>query len=257
MVLVAAQQVAAAALVRLANGGPDSTVVLLTLAQTVALVPIAVLALPLSVAVLPRLATATAAGDRVGFDATLARALRWVLLGAGLGVALLVAGAPLAPKLFPAVPGLPGAIIAFAPGVFGFALLTLLGRGLTAAGAASWAAGTAVVGWAVAVLVGAVVAGLTPGPDRVIALGAGWSVGVSVLGIGLLLGVHRRRGAAAWAGTTRTVLVSVAGAALAGGVGGAVAATVPVLGWPVLGAPVAAVVFAGTAVVGGGRRGWR
>ena len=90
MVTVAAQQLATAYLIRLANDGPDGTLVLFLLAQAVFLLPWAVLAVPLSTPTFPVLAEAAATGDTARFDATLARATRAVLLVAGLGVAGLV-----------------------------------------------------------------------------------------------------------------------------------------------------------------------
>jgi putative peptidoglycan lipid II flippase len=246
--IVVAQELATLWLIRLANGGPTGSVVLLSLAQKVALVPSALLALPLSVAVFPQLARAEAIGDRAGFDATLARATRWVLLGAGLGVAGLVSSAPLLGRSLVSLtattvpaPVLASAIIAFAPGLFGLGLLAVLTRGLSAVGAAGRAAAWVVIGWSIGSAVALVAVRIVP--DTVTALGVASSVGLSVLGAGLLAAVWRRRGATALAGCGRTVLVGTLGATLGGGLGWLVATAVPVLG-PVIGLGVFALVVA-------------
>lgn len=246
--IVVAQELATLWLIRLANSGPTGSVVLLSLAQKVALVPSALLALPLSVAAYPQLARAAAIEDRAGFDATLARATRWVLLGAGLGVAGLVSAAPLLGRSLVGLtaatvpaPVLTSAIIAFAPGLFGLGLLAVLTRGLSAIGAAGRAAAWVVIGWSVASAV-AVVA-VRVGPDTVSALGVASSVGLSVLGAGLLGAVWRRRGATALAGCGHTVLVGALGAILGGGLGRLAATAVPVLG-PIVGLGVFALVVA-------------
>jgi putative peptidoglycan lipid II flippase len=264
IVLVVAQELATLWLIRLANGGPDGSVVLLALAQKVVLAPTALLALPLAIAVYPRLARANVLGDGPGFDAALARATRCVVRGAGLGVAALVAGAPLLARgLVPLTAArLPAgevaaAVAAFAPGLFGLGLLAILTRGLTAAGAAGRAAAWVAAGWAVAVLVAGLAVRLDPAGPRVALLGVASSIGLSVLGVGLLFTVRGRRGVAALAGCGRTVLIGVAGAALAGGCGWLVGGAVPVLG-PVLGLVVFALVMVPDLVmaVKSQRRGW-
>jgi putative peptidoglycan lipid II flippase len=252
VVLVVAQELATVWLVRLANDGPAGSVVLLGLTQKVSLVPSALLALPLSTAIYPQLARAVATDDRPGFDAALARATRWILLGAGLGVAALIAGAPLLARTLVAVTAgspapavLATAIAAFAPGLFGLALVALLSRGLTADGAAGRAAWCAVVGWSVAMVAALVAARWAPNGARVAALGVATTIGVNVVGLAMLWCVARRRGAAAVAGCSRTVLVSAAGAGLAGWLGWTIGAVMPVLG-----AVLGVVVFVGVVLVG-------
>jgi putative peptidoglycan lipid II flippase len=261
VVAVAAQQLGMAYLIRLANGGPDGSLVLFSLAQTVFLLPWAVFAVPLATSSFPRLAAASAAGDERGFDARLARATRAVLLAAGLGVGLLVATAvPLGRFLsgvtatHPPAGTLTFAILAFAPGLLGYGLFALFVRALHACGDARGATIGAVAGWSVTVLAGVALAGGFGPAHRVVALAAASSVGLTALGVALLAVVVRRRGAAAVAGGVRTLLVSLGGAGVAGAVGWAVGASgdslaVMVLtsgiGGPVFGGMVAAV----TAVV--------
>ena len=164
----------------LANGGPAGTLVLFTLAQTMFLLPWAVLAVPLSTPTFPVLAEAAAAGDVDRFDATLARVTRAVLLCAGLGTAALVGLAGPIGHLLSAVTAthpspatLTAGIVAFAPGLLGFALFALLNRALYAAGEAGRAAAAIVAG------LGrsppsprSVLTSAMPGADRVVALGA-------------------------------------------------------------------------------------
>jgi putative peptidoglycan lipid II flippase len=254
-VIVVAQELATLWLIRLANGGPTGSVVLLSLAQKVALVPSALLALPLSIAAYPQLARAAVVEDRAGFDATLARATRWVLLGAGLGVAGLVSAAPLLGRLLVGATGasvaasvLASAIAAFAPGLFGLGLLAVLTRGLSAVGAAGRAAAWVVIGWSVGSAVAVLAVRLDH--DTVSALGVASSVGLSVLGAGLLGAVWRRRGATALAGCGRTVLLATFGAVLGGGLGWWAASAVPVLG-PIVGLATYLVVTVGLVVAVG------
>jgi putative peptidoglycan lipid II flippase len=252
VVLVTAEQLATAWLIRLANDGPDGSVVLLTIVQKIAFLPVAVLALPLIIATYPQLARAVAGDDHPGFDALLARTLRWVLLAAGLGVASLASGATFIARTLSAVTAshpdpamLAHVVTAFAPSVFGLALAPLLTRALTADGVAGRAAIQSVLGWSVAAAVAGLAVELAPLPDRVVALGVAWSVGLSVLGVGLLVSVARRRGRGALTGGGRAGLVSLVGAALGGSVGSLVGGPLPLLG-PLVGAAVFAAVAATT-----------
>ena len=231
VVTVAAQQLATAYLIRLANGGPDGSLVLYTLAQAVYLLPWAVLVVPLSTPTFPILAAAAAAGDTRRFDATLARTTRAVLLAAGLGTSALVGLAQPMGRLLSAITAthppaatLAISIVAFAPGLLGFAMFALFNRALNAAGEARRATTGAVIGWAATVGAALVLAATTPAEDRVPVLAAASSVGMTVLGAAMVATIVRRRGSSALAGFVRTLLVSLGGAALAGGLGWAVSA---------------------------------
>jgi putative peptidoglycan lipid II flippase len=227
---------ATAYLIRLANEGPDGTLVLFVLAQAVFLLPWAVLAVPLSTPTFPVLAEAAATGDVERFDATLAGATRAVLLASGLGVAGLVGLAqPLAVLLsavtatHPSPATLAAAIVAFAPGLPGYALFALLGRALNAAGRARRAAVAAVAGWSATVVAAVTLAAAAPALHRVVVLGAATSVGMTVLGVACLLAVARMSVGGPYSaksvcrGSLRTVgrslLVTVGGAAVAGSLG--------------------------------------
>jgi putative peptidoglycan lipid II flippase len=223
VVTVVAQQVATAYLIRLANDGPDGTLVLFLLAQAVFLLPWAVLAVPLSTPTFPVLAEAAATGDRPRYEATLARATRAMLLVSGLGVAGLVGlSGPLAVLLsavtatHPPAATLAAAIVAFAPGLPGYALFALFGRALNAAGRARAAAAAAVAGWLSTLLAALALVLAAPDTHRVVILGAASSLGMTVLGgAGLLAVTLRQR----MSGFGRVLLVTVGGAAVAGSLG--------------------------------------
>ncbi len=253
-VTVAAQQVAAAYLIRLANGGPDGSLVLFALAQAVYLLPWSVLAVPLSTPVFPVLAAAAEAGDAPRFDATLARTTRAIVLAAGLGAAGLIGLAPALGRILSAVTAthppaetLTDAIVAFAPGLIGFSLFALFNRALNAAGEAGRASVAAVTGWAFTVAAAFVLAAAMPAADRVLALAAASSVGMTVLGAAMVATIGRRRSAAARAGFPRTLLVSLGGAMVGGAAGWIVCSRI-VSGVPGVYGAVVAGMFAAVAV---------
>jgi putative peptidoglycan lipid II flippase len=257
VITVAAQQLALAYLVYLTNGGPEGTLVLFVLAQTVFLLPWAVFAVPVATSAFPELAEAAATGARDRFAATLARTTRAVLLLAGLGAAGLVAIAgPFAVALVSIMktdtpaPPLAAGVVAFAPGLFGYGLLALLTRALYAAGQARRATVVTAAGWALTAAAGLVLAVTVAPEHRVAALAAANSIGMTAVGLALLAVVGRRVGRAALAGVPRAAVAALASAVVGGAAGAAVAA---VLGDPDSG--LAAAVLAGmvsgvTAVLG-------
>ncbi len=246
---VAVQQLVTAYLIRLANEGVAGTFVVFSLAQTVFLLPWAVLAVPLSTPTFPMLARAAAIGDQTGFDERLARTVRLVLVAAGLGAAGLIATAGPAGRLLsvltaghPPPDRLTAAIVAFAPGLVGYSLLALITRALNAAGEARRAAAAAIIGWAATALAAGGLAAMATPDDRVVALALGNSIGMSVLAAVLIAAVARWRGGRAPAGCGRTLLVSGGAAIVAAGVG-ALTATVTATWSPsgVVGAAVSGV----------------
>jgi putative peptidoglycan lipid II flippase len=221
-------------------------------AQTVFLLPWAVLAVPLATAVYPSLAAAASRHDEPAYRTALARTARSVVLLAGLGAAALAAVAAPAAYLIGAAPASPG-IAGFAPGLFGYALFALLSRALYARGATVAAAVSTAIGWLVAAVAALALSGI--GADRqVLGLGLANSIGMSVIGLLLVLAVRRHAGPAALAGLGRAgavALLAAAAAALAGsatvtGIGHLVGPT-PTAGGSVLqgmlGGFVVAVVF--------------
>lgn len=212
-VTVGAQQVAVLVTLKLAWAGPTGTVVLFTLAQTVFLLPWAVLAVPLATAAYPTLAAARATGDEERYRATLAPTARAVFLLTCLGGAALVAVArPVADFLVSdqaAAPVAAVGIAGFAPGLLGYGLFAVLSRGLYARNQPRFAATATAAGWGVVALAAVVLSSALAAERRVLALALANSVGMVVLGALLVVTVARRAGASALAGLVRASLVGV------------------------------------------------
>jgi putative peptidoglycan lipid II flippase len=223
-VTVGAQQVCLALMIRFASGGPKGSLVLFWLAQTVFLLPWAVLAVPIATSAFPALADSAAAADERRFQVTTAAALRATLLVSAFGAALLVAVAPDAATVLAALDRtgpdpapLAAAIAAFAPGLLGYGLFALLSRTLYARHAPAAAAGATVLGWAAVAVAATVLASVLPRADRVTAVAAANSVGMAVLGVALLVMVRRRAGAAALAGAGRAAAAGLVAGVAGGG----------------------------------------
>jgi putative peptidoglycan lipid II flippase len=195
-----AQQIATAVMIRLANSHtPVGTAVVVTLAQTVYLLPWAVLAVPVATSVFPRLSAAWSLGDRVQVHALTGRTIKiTAALAAGGTAALIAASAPIArlmlnPRGAPAHDQFGPAITGFALGLLGWSLVALLARALYAARRVPVAAAAQVTGWAVAIVADVVLAALTPGRDRAVVLALGNAIGVTVAAA-LLAGLAFRAG---------------------------------------------------------------
>ncbi|SOD97237.1 murein biosynthesis integral membrane protein MurJ [Blastococcus haudaquaticus] len=217
---LAGQQLVAAVAIRLAADGPDGTQVVYAAGLTLFLVPWAALAVPLATSAYPGLAERADAGDEPGFRRALAPVAVLVVAASAVAAGLLVAVAGPMARVFlasqeaPVVAALRDTIIAFAPGLPGYALVALLTRALYARGL--WRSPTVCVvgGWLLAVVTDVVLARVLPADDRALALGAGHSVGVTVAGLGLLAVVARTAGRDALAGAGRAGVPVLAGAAL-------------------------------------------
>jgi putative peptidoglycan lipid II flippase len=273
-----AQQAAVVVTLWLANrrGGPAALNVY-QYVQAVYVLPYAVLAVPLATSAFPRLAEQARGADAASYAGTLARSTRLVVLAALSGTALLVATAPAVGAFFQAIDagrsgsgagtgaaalaGMAAALTAFAPGLWGFALVAHLGRALYADGHSRWAAVATGAGWLVAAVGSVVVVlGLVDAsgdqPRRtLLGLGLASTAGMTVAGGLLLWGVVRSRGSAGLAGVWRVHVVAVVAvgvallvgravtsAALAPGAGRSLAAGA--LGAVVTGIVLAAVVLA-------------
>jgi putative peptidoglycan lipid II flippase len=219
-VTVTAQQLTVALVILLSNRGYDGTLVLFTFAQTVYLLPWAVLALPIATSAYPALAAAT---DRDAYAKILAPATRGLVLFACLGAAALAGLAtPLARVLAgnSADPGTVAAgIAAFAPGLLGYGLFALLSRALYARGDTAAAAMATVAGWGGVAVMSVALAAALPRADRVAALALANSVGMLLLGALLLIVVGRRAGGAALHGVPRALLVGLLAGVLAAAAG--------------------------------------
>lgn len=217
-----AQQLSVVVVLYLANAyGGVGTINVYRYAQAVYLLPYAVLAVPLSTAVFPRLSERAGAGDARGFAAMTAGSTRLVTGAALAGGALLVAVAPAATAIFSLrddMAGMTAAITWFAPGIVGYALIFHLSRALYAvdqgrAAVMATAAGWGVVSVGSVALVGLLVTG-TDGPGTLTALAAASSAGMTAAGALLLVAVRRAGGADAVRGLARTITVAGAGAAV-------------------------------------------
>jgi putative peptidoglycan lipid II flippase len=224
---LAGQQLVAVVAIRLANdGAPDGTQVVYVAGLTVFLLPWAALAVPLATSAYPGLSERAELGDEPGYRRALAPVLVLTVVAAAVAAAGLVGvSGPLARVFFATDVGggaasmLQPTIVAFAPGLLGYALVALLGRALYARGL--WRAPTACVagGWLVAVAADIVLARVLPPADRALALGAGHSIGVTVGGLALLVVVGRIAGRGALAGLARTGLPALLAAVLGAAAG--------------------------------------
>jgi putative peptidoglycan lipid II flippase len=258
---IGAQQIARLAAIKLGLAASDGAYVLYNTAQTVFLLPWAVLAVPVATATFPTVATAHATGDQKELGDTVSRTGRAVILLSCLGAALLVAVATPLSDLFirkdqAQATALAAAVIAFAPGLIGYGLSALHQRTLYAVGAQRFAAIGIGLGWAVTIVASFALSAALPISQRPVALGAANSIGMTVLGVALAFGVRRRAGRAALAGLSKVVIAGVA-AAVAGAVAallvlswlGATPRIWALIGQGMLSAGVAAAVFALVAAV--------
>jgi putative peptidoglycan lipid II flippase len=222
---LAGQQLVAAVAIRLANDGPDGTQVVYFAGLTLFLVPWAALAVPLATSAYPGLAERAEVGDEAGYRRSLAPAAVLTVAPAAVAAGVLVAvSGPMARVFLASAPpetvvALRDTIIAFAPGLVGYALVALLTRALYARGL--WKAPTVCVlgGWLLAVAADVVLARQLPVEHRGLALGAGHSIGVTVAGLGLLVVVARLAGPGALHGVVRTGAAALAGGALGAAAG--------------------------------------
>ena len=218
-----AQQLALVVALRLAAaGGDEGAVVVFTVATALFLLPWAVLAVPVATSVFPVLSAASDAGDRDGYSAAASTAVRSVLLAmTGAAAVLAVASVPVARLLVQGAPGverstdLARAVVAFAPGLVGYGLLALLARAFYARGQARTPAVATVAGWSAVALADLLLVLALPDVDRVVLLGVGNTVGVTVGGLLLLVALPHAAGAGVLAGTARSGLAALAGAAAA------------------------------------------
>jgi putative peptidoglycan lipid II flippase len=215
---LAAQQVALVVALRLAADGQEGAVIVFTVATALFLLPWAVLAVPVATSVFPALSSA----DDPEFAELLSRATRSVLLAmTGAAAVLAVAALPVAQLLVRGAPGvessaeLAHATVAFAPGLVGYGLLALLARALYARDDARTPAVATVTGWLAVAVADVVLVLALPDAERVVLLGAGNTVGVTVAGALLLLGLRRTAGPAVFAGAPRSAVTGSVAAGVA------------------------------------------
>jgi putative peptidoglycan lipid II flippase len=226
-VTVGSQQVMTIVVIGLAA---STVLTLYSAAQTVFLLPWAVLAVPLATAVYPTLSAAASRGDEVAYREALSASARATMLLAGLGAGALIAVAGPVAYLIDAAPASSG-IVGFAPGLFGYALFALLSRALYARGATKAAAFSTAIGWVVAAGAALALAGLGD-QKQVLGLGLANTAGMSVLGLLLVYAVRRHAGAEALAGLGRAAAVGIVAAGTSALAGWAVVAGLGRLAWP-------------------------
>ncbi len=225
-----AQQVSVSVGLVLANRyGQDGTFSVLLYTQAVYFLPYAVLAYPLATASLPRLAEHATRREVAGFAALASATTRTVLFVSAIGAAALVAAAPAVEQVFTpiadgSVRGMTTALSWMAPGLLGFALILHLSRALYALHRGRTAVTATAAGWLVVSVAAVVLVPLLTGGGRdqvatLQGLAVAGSLGMTVAGGGLLLGIVRAAGRPAAAGVPRTSAVLLAGGAAAGWAG--------------------------------------
>jgi putative peptidoglycan lipid II flippase len=193
-----AQQIATAVMIRLANSGtPVGTAVVVSLAQTVYLLPWAVLAVPVATSVFPRMSAAWNVHDLGRVSDIVGRSAKVVTALAAVGTAALIAASePIArlmldPSGAPAHSSFGPAIVGFAVGLLGWSVVALLARMLYAARHVPVAAVAQISGWVVAIGADLILCATTPSEDRAVSLAVGNTIGVSVAAVLLVVAAWR------------------------------------------------------------------
>lgn len=192
-----AQQLALVVALRLAAHGAEGSVVVFQVATAVFLLPWAVLAVPVATTAFPRLTASAQSGAERAYADIAARSVVSVVVAMLGAAAVLIAVADQTARLLVAgVPGpenvtaLANGVVAFAPGLVGYGLLALIGRALYARGDGRTVATATVTGWLVVGVVDVALV-VSTDLDRVAALGAGNTAGMTLAGLLLLRGLHR------------------------------------------------------------------
>jgi virulence factor MVIN family protein (fragment) len=205
-----AQQISVLTVVAVARRyGSAGTIAIYQYTQAIYVLPYAVLAVPLATVVYPQLAARLAAKhvSRETKD-LIANSTALVTLAACVGSGALMLGAPLAQQVFgliTAVDYMGAALVAFAPGLVGYALIYQLTRVLYVLDAARSAALATCLGWLVVAGASWVFSANAKGSVVLVYLGAASSAGMSLAGVALALVLARRVGARALAPSLKIV----------------------------------------------------
>lgn len=197
-----AQQISVLTVVAVARRyGSAGTIAIYQYTQAIYVLPYAVLAVPLATVVYPQLAARLAAKhvSRETKD-LIANSTALVTLAACVGSGALMLGAPLAQQVFgliTAVDYMGAALVAFAPGLVGYALIYQLTRVLYVLDAARSAALATCLGWLVVAGASWVFSANAKGSAVLVYLGVASSAGMSLAGVALALVLARRVGARA------------------------------------------------------------
>ena len=205
-----AQQISVLTVVAVARRyGSAGTIAIYQYTQAIYVLPYAVLAVPLATVVYPQLAARLAAKhvSRETKD-LIANSTALVTLAACVGSGALMLGAPVAQQVFgliTAVDYMGAALVAFAPGLVGYALIYQLTRVLYVLDAARSAALATCLGWLVVAGASWVFSANAKGSAVLVYLGAASSAGMSLAGVALALVLARRVGARALAPSLKIV----------------------------------------------------
>ncbi len=197
-----AQQISVLTVVAVARRyGSAGTIAIYQYTQAIYVLPYAVLAVPLATVVYPQLAARLAAKhvSRETKD-LIANSTALVTLAACVGAEALMLGAPVAQQVFgliTTVDYMGAALVAFAPGLVGYALIYQLTRVLYVLDAARSAALATCLGWLVVAGASWMFSANAKGPAVLVYLGAASSAGMSLAGVALALVLARRVGARA------------------------------------------------------------
>lgn len=197
-----AQQISVLTVVAVARRyGSAGTIAIYQYTQAIYVLPYAVLAVPLATVVYPQLAARLVAKhvSRETKD-LIANSTALVTLAACVGSGALMLGAPLAQQVFgliTAVDYMGAALVAFAPGLVGYALIYQLTRVLYVLDAARSAALATCLGWLVVAGASWMFSANAKGAAVLVYLGAASSAGMSLAGVALALVLARRVGARA------------------------------------------------------------
>jgi putative peptidoglycan lipid II flippase len=205
-----AQQISVLTVVAVARRyGSAGTIAIYQYTQAIYVLPYAVLAVPLATVVYPQLAARLAANhvSRETKD-LIANSTALVTLAACVGSGALMLGAPVAQQVFgliTAVDYMGAALVAFAPGLVGYALIYQLTRVLYVLDAARSAALATCLGWLVVAGASWVFSANAKGSAVLVYLGVASSAGMSLAGVALALVLARRVGARALAPSLKIV----------------------------------------------------
>lgn len=197
-----AQQISVLTVVAVARRyGSAGTIAIYQYTQAIYVLPYAVLAVPLATVVYPQLAARLAAKhvSRETKD-LIANSTALVTLAACVGSGALMLGAPLAQQVFGLITDVDymgAALVAFAPGLVGYALIYQLTRVLYVLDAARSAALATCLGWLVVAGASWVFSANAKGSAVLVYLGAASSAGMSLAGVALALVLACRVGARA------------------------------------------------------------
>ncbi len=207
-----AQQISVLTVVAVARRyGSAGTIAIYQYTQAIYVLPYAVLAVPLATVVYPQLA-ARLASKHVSRETKdlIANSTALVTLAACVGAGALMLGAPVAQQVFgliTTVDYMGAALVAFAPGLVGYALIYQLTRVLYVLDAARSAALATCLGWLVVAGASWMFSANAKGPAVLVYLGAASSAGMSLAGVALALVLARRVGARALVPSLKIVAV--------------------------------------------------